>query len=177
MNRFKIFTFLLSSLFPFLPLFADDVRVSSPDGNLVVTVNCQNGVVSYSASLYNKTVIERSALGLKTSVGDFTQSLQLLDHETTAIHQKYQMRGTKAAENDYQANRLTLNFRDRDGLGFGIIFQVSNNDIAFKYAIPRQKYSGKEFKRAPLYHQASAFNFPQGTTTFLSPQIHPQTDW
>ena len=177
MNRFKIFTFLLSSLFPFLPLFADDVRVSSPDGNLVVTVNCQNGVVSYSASFYNKTVIERSALGLKTSVGDFTQSLQLLDHETTAIHQKYQMRGTKAAENDYQANRLTLNFRDRDGLGFGIIFQVSNNDIAFKYAIPRQKYSGKEFKRALIYHEASAFNFPQGTTTFLSPQIGPETGW
>ena len=177
MNRFKIFTFLLSSLFPFLPLFADDVRVSSPDGNLVVTVNCQNGVVSYSASLYNKTVIERSALGLKTSVGDFTQSLQLLDHETTAIHQKYQMRGTKAAENDYQANRLTLNFRDRDGLGFGIIFQVSNNDIAFRYAIPRQKYSGKEFKRALIYHEASAFNFPQGTTTFLSPQIGPETGW
>ena len=177
MNRFKIFTFLLSSLFPFLPLFADDVRVSSPDGNLVVTVNCQNGVVSYSASFYNKTVIERSALGLKTSVGDFTQSLQLLDHETTAIHQKYQMRGTKAAENDYQANRLALNFRDRDGLGFGIIFQVSNNDIAFKYAIPRQKYSGKEFKRALIYHEASAFNFPQGTTTFLSPQIGPETGW
>ena len=140
MNRFKIFTFLLSSLFPF-------------------------------------SVIERSALGLKTSVGDFTQSLQLLDHETTAIHQKYQMRGTKAAENDYQANRLTLNFRDRDGLGFGIIFQVSNNDIAFKYAIPRQKYSGKEFKRALIYHEASAFNFPQGTTTFLSPQIGPETGW
>jgi hypothetical protein len=127
--------------------------------------------------LYNKTVIERSALGLKTSVGDFTQSLQLLDHETTAIHQKYQMRGTKAAENDYQANRLALNFRDRDGLGFGIIFQVSNNDIAFKYAIPRQKYSGKEFKRALIYHEASAFNFPQGTTTFLSPQIGPETGW
>ena len=177
MNRFKIFTFLLFSLFPFLPLFADDVCVSSPDGNLVVTVNCQNGVVSYSASFYNKTVIERSALGLKTSVGNFTQSLQLLDHETTAIHQKYQMRGTKAAENDYQANRLTLNFRDRDGLGFGIIFQVSNNDIAFKYAIPRQKYSGKEFKRALIYHEASAFNFPQGTTTFLSPQIGPETGW
>ena len=156
---------------------ADDVRVSSPDGNLVVTVNCQNGVVSYSATLFNKPVIERSAMGLKTSVGNFTQSLQLLDHETVAVHNKYQMRGTKASGNDYEANRLTLNFRDRDGLGFGIIFQVSNSDIAFKYAIPRQKYSGKEFKRALIYHEASAFNFPQGTTTFLSPQIEPETGW
>ena len=142
-----------------------------------MTVNCQNGVVSYSATLFDKPVIERSALGLKTSVGNFTQSLQLLDHETVAVHNKYQMRGTKASGNDYQANRLTLNFRDRDGLGFGIIFQVSDNDIAFKYAIPRQKYSGKEFKRALIYHEASAFNFPQGTTTFLSPQIGPETGW
>ena len=157
--------------------WADDVRVSSPDGNLVVTVNCQNGVVSYSATLFNKPVIERSAMGLKTSVGNFTQSLQLLDHETVAVHNKYQMRGTKASGNDYEANRLTLNFRDRDGLGFGIIFQVSNSDIAFKYAIPRQKYSGKEFKRALIYHEASAFNFPQSTTTFLSPQIGPETGW
>jgi len=164
-------------LFTFSPLLADDVRVSSPDGNLVVTVNCQNGVVSYSATLFNKPVIERSAMGLKTSVGNFTQSLQLLDHETVAVHNKYQMRGTKASGNDYEANRLTLNFRDRDGLGFGIIFQVSNSDIAFKYAIPRQKYSGKEFKRALIYHEASAFNFPQGTTTFLSPQIGPETGW
>ena len=157
--------------------WADDVRVSSPDGNLVVTVNCQNGVVSYSATLFNKPVIERSAMGLKTSVGNFTQSLQLLDHETVAVHNKYQMRGTKASGNDYEANRLTLNFRDRDGLGFGIIFQVSNSDIAFKYALPRQKYSGKEFKRALIYHEASAFNFPQSTTTFLSPQIGPETGW
>ena len=164
-------------LFTFLPLFADDVRVSSPDGNLVVTVSCKNGVVSYSATLFEKTVIENSALGLKTSVGNFTQSLQLLSHETTAIHEKYQMRGTKASENDYQANRLTMDFQDRDGLGFGIIFQVSNNDIAFRYSIPRQKYSGKEFKRAIIYHEASAFNFPEGTKVFLSPQIGPETGW
>ena len=173
MRKLFLAIFMASSVL----CWADDVRVSSPDGNLVVTVNCQNGVVSYSATLFNKPVIERSAMGLKTSVGNFTQSLQLLDHETVAVHNKYQMRGTKASGNDYEANRLTLNFRDRDGLGFGIIFQVSNNDIAFRYAIPRQKYSGKEFKRALIYHEASAFNFPQGTTTFLSPQIGPETGW
>ena len=173
MRKLFLAIFMASSVL----CWADDVRVSSPDGNLVVTVNCQNGVVSYSATLFNKPVIERSAMGLKTSVGNFTQSLQLLDHETVAVHNKYQMRGTKASGNNYEANRLTLNFRDRDGLGFGIIFQVSNSDIAFKYAIPRQKYSGKEFKRALIYHEASAFNFPQGTTTFLSPQIGPETGW
>ena len=173
MKKIFLAIFMASSVL----CWADDVRVSSPDGNLVVTVNIRNGVPSYSATLFNKTVIEHSALGLKTSVGNFTQSLQLLNHETTAIHEKYQMRGTKASSNDYQANRLTVNLQDHDGLDFDIIFQVSNNDIAFKYAIPRQKYSGKEFKRALVYHEASAFNFPDGTKTFLSPQIGPETGW
>ena len=173
MKKIFLAIFMASSVL----CWADDVRVSSPDGNLVVTVNIKNGVPSYSATLFNKTVIEHSALGLKTSVGNFTQGLQLLNHETTAIHEKYQMRGTKASSNDYQANRLTVNLQDRDGLDFDIIFQVSNNDIAFKYAIPRQKYSGKEFKRALVYHEASAFNFPDGTKTFLSPQIGPETGW
>ena len=71
MRKLFLAIFMASSVL----CWADDVRVSSPDGNLVVTVNIRNGVPSYSATLFNKPVIEQSALGLKTSVGNFTCSL------------------------------------------------------------------------------------------------------
>ena len=60
--------------------WAGDVVVSSPDGQLQVTVNNAGGRLFYSATHGGQTVMEPSALGLKTSIGDFTRDLSLLDN-------------------------------------------------------------------------------------------------
>ena len=41
----------------------------------------------------------------------------------------------------------------------------------------RQKWQGKEPKRLRIKSELSSFNFPDGTTTFISPQIGPETGW
>ena len=170
---FFLTMFLTSSVFT----QADDVMVLSPDGNLQVTVSASNGDVTYSATLGGRQVLEKSALGLKTSVGDFTQGLTMKNHHKTTVSDNYAMRGTKCASSAYSANQLTMDFENREGRAFSIIFQVSNNDIAFRYGIPRQRFGGKEYKRAVVYQETSRFLFPDGTTTFISPQIGPETGW
>ena len=70
-------------LFTFSPLLADDVRVSSPNGSLVVTVSDRGGRLSYTASLDGVKVLEPSALGLKTSLGDLTKDLSILTSQFT----------------------------------------------------------------------------------------------
>ena len=65
-------------LFTFLPLHADNFSVSSPNGSLVVTVSDRGGRLSYTASLDGVKVLEPSALGLKTSLGDLTKDLKVL---------------------------------------------------------------------------------------------------
>ena len=59
---------LLSATFA----FADEAAVSSPDGKLQVSISCNGGRAFYSATFNGQQVLCPSALGLKTSIGDFT---------------------------------------------------------------------------------------------------------
>ena len=158
-------------------VWAGDVTVSSPDGQLQVTINDAGGRLYYAATLNGQKMLEPSALGLRTSIGDFTKNLTIIDSQQQVIEEHYTMRGTKASSAYYQANQLTLNLRNKDDMRFSIVFQVSANDIAFRYDIPRQKFDGKDYKRALIRSEITSFNFPDGTTTFISPQIGPETGW
>jgi hypothetical protein len=157
--------------------WAGDVTVSSPDNRLQVTVSDAGGRLYYTAKLDGQEVLQPSALGLKTSIGDLTKGLSIVDSKTDVIDEHYTMRGTKASSADYKANTLTMNLKNQDGRVFSILFQISDRDIAFRYEIPRQQVGRSEVKRARILSELSSFNFPEGTTTFISPQIGPESGW
>ena len=158
--------------------WADDVCVSSPDGQLVVKVSDEEGQLYYTIDLGDGAMLTRSALGLQTSIGDLSRHLKVVDHTSeTGLTRHYTMRGTKAASATYSYNTLTMNVQNQDGVKFSLLFQVSNNDVAFRYAIPRQTIKGREYKRVRILSEQSGFNFPVGTTTFISPQIGPESGW
>ncbi len=157
--------------------WAGDVIISSPDSSLQVTVSDAGGRLYYSASLNGQQMLLPSALGLKTSIGDLTRELSIVNSQLSIVSNAYQMRGTKASSHTYKATKAVIGIENKDHQRFSIIFQVSDNDIAFRYAIPRQKWQGKEPKRLRIKSELSSFNFPDGTTTFISPQIGPETGW
>ena len=157
--------------------WAGDVSVSSPNNQLQVTVSDAGGRLHYTATLDGKQMLLPSALGLKTSIGDLTRDLVINNYELKTKNYDYKMRGTKASAANYQANCLLLDIQNKDGIKMSVIFQVSNNDIAFRYALPRQTIGRKEMKRVRIMSELSSFNFPDGTTTFISPQIGPESGW
>ena len=157
--------------------WAGDVAISSPDNKLQVKVSDAGGRLYYTATLDGQEVLQPSALGLKTSLGDLTKDLSISNVQSSVINEQYTMRGTKASSANYNANALTLDIKNKDGVTFSIRFQVSNNDIAFRYEIPRQEIGRSELKRARILSELSSFNFPEGTTTFISPQIGPESGW
>ena len=173
MRKLFISIFMASSVL----CWADDVRVSSPDGNLVVTVSDAGGRLYYNATLSGKQLLEPSALGLKTSIGDLTKDLSIYDVQSSKVNRQYTMRGTKASTNTYNANTMLIKVRNKDGVKFRMQFQVSNNDIAFRYMMTRQTINRREYKRVRILSELSSFNFADGTTTFISPQIGPETGW
>ena len=172
-KNFLLMLFLASSA----SLWADDVRVSSPNGSLVVTVSDAEGKLSYTATLDGKQMLAPSALGLQTSLGDLTKELSIVNSQLSTVANSYSMRGTKASKVDYKANALTIDLQNKDGVKFSILFQVSDNDIAYRYQMPRQTIRRREYKRVRILSEVSGFNFPEGTTTFISPQIGPETGW
>ena len=157
--------------------WAGDVSVSSPNNKLQVTISDAGGRLYYSATLDGQQMLMPSALGLKTSIGDFTRDMSIKNYEVKTKRYDYQMRGTKASAASYQANCLLMDIQTKDGMKMSITFQVSDNDIAFRYELPRQNVGRKEMKRARIMSELSSFNFPDGTTTFISPQIGPESGW
>ena len=81
MKKLFLAIFMASSVL----CWADDVCVSSPDGNLVVTVSDNGGRLYYSAKLGGVQVLEPSALGLKTSIGDLTKDLSIYEKQCSMV--------------------------------------------------------------------------------------------
>ena len=156
-------------------LMAETKTVGSPDGQLQVTITDDGGRAAYSIAMNGVQVLLPSALGFEADLGDFTQGLTITGANTQKIDRTYQMRQTKQSTAQYVANRLDVNFRNAEGLTMTVVFQVSNNNVAFRYAIPRPVKDHP--KAAVVRREASSFNLPVGTTSFLCPQIGPMTGW
>ena len=153
---------------------AEEVKVTSPSGNLEVVVSDEGGKATYQVSLDGKQMVAKSNLGLNTSIGDLVNGLKIVSNKTEAVEKHYDMRTIKKSHIDYKANKLVLTVENEKKLKMTITFMVSDNDVAFKYGIakgPRDK------QRTLIFGEATSFNFPDGTTTFITPQIGPETGW
>ena len=144
-----------------------DAAVASPDTHLKVTVSVQEGMPVYSVGYKNKTILENSPLGLITNEGDFSTGLTFLDTKEGMVDQQYTQEKIKRSQIHYRANTLTCTFQDARERKISITFQVSDNDIAFRYEIP----AWGERKACVVEREATGYRFPSYTTTFLSPMM------
>lgn len=153
---------------------AQDVTVKGPDGQLQLTVSALGeGNVCYSIAYNGKPMLEKSPLGMNTNIGDFSKGLKLLKHSTRQIDTTYEQSRIKASRIHYQANELLCELENAQGQKMGIVFRVSNNDVAFRYMLPRQ--DGKT--SVTVNNEKTGFRFPQHTTTFLTPQSDAMIGW
>lgn len=158
-----------------LAAVAEEKTVSSPDGKVVVTLANDAGRASYRVSYGGQPFVLPSALGLNTSYGDFTQHLTLTGAEVSQVSKEYDLTRSKVSHVKFQANQLEARFQNADGNEMRVRFVVADNDVAFKYILVRPKKGNP--KNAIVYSEATSFNLPDGTTTFLTPQIQPMTGW
>ncbi|MFC2384709.1 MAG: glycoside hydrolase family 97 N-terminal domain-containing protein, partial [Hoylesella saccharolytica] len=167
---FSLFAVLFS-----MPVAAVTHTISSPDGKLIVRIHDDNGQPTYTVSYAGKQMLTPSALGLRADIGDFTHSLTLKGTEETKIDRTYLMSRTKTSKVHFVANQLQLSYENNEKNTITITFCISNNDVAYRYTLPRPAKGNP--KCAVIYGEASSFNFPEKTTTFLSPQAIPMTGW
>lgn len=168
--------FLLSvALFAAIGADAADVDVKSPDGKLVVSVSDDGGMPGYKVSYDGTVMLERSALGLKTDIADFTSGLIIDKSDESKIDKKYEITRTKTSAVHYTANQLDVVFKKDDGKKMKVTFCVSDNDVAYRYTL--LPVEGSDCRCAVVYSEANSFNFPGKTTTFICPQIGPMTGW
>lgn len=152
---------------------ADVQTIKSPDGKLIVNIETGNGKANYSVTYNNKQMLEKSMLGLYTNIGDFTNNLTLKDTQAGQTKEDYALNRTKTSNIHYEANTLDLNFQTAKMKNMTITFQVANNSVAYRYTLPKQEQTACIVVKG----EASSFNFPTQTTTFICPQAKAMSGW
>lgn len=152
---------------------AKDIKVSSPNGKLVVNLNDNGGKANYSVSYDGKKFIGDSRLGLVANAGDFSDGLTIVSHSVADIDETYGMTRTKSTGSHYVAKRLTVDLTNARKQTMTLTMNVSDNDVAFRYSLPvlGNRYSVR------IDSEATTFNVPAQSTAFVAPQSAPSSGW
>lgn len=161
---------LISVLVAAVSLYAsDEAVVKGPDGKLSVELGLDGEKPYYTVSYNDAVILEKSPLGFVSSHGNYDRDMTFVNSNTEPVKKSYVQDRIKKSFINYQANRLVYTLKNSRGAELDIEFQVSNNDVAFRYVM-------KPFRgslSAVILSEASGFDFPSNTTTFLTPQSVP----
>ena len=170
MRRIALFTSLLLTC---LSAQAFEKKITSPDGNLVVTINDEGGKPAYQVDYKGAAMLLRSPLGLVLNFEDLTKDLVIKDCATQTVIDNYSLKTIKQSQVHYEATEAVCQVEKNGRHAMDIIFRVSNRDVAFSYKLYPKKIRGGETLAAIVESEASGFVLPDGTTTFLCPQSKP----
>lgn len=153
--------------------YAEHNKITSPDGRLAVSVDDHDGRLYYDVSYDGRQMIQPSRLGVVANIGDFSQNLTYKNVGHTVVNDSYTLRTAKTSSATYHANQMSVVYENGDHLPMTVTFNVSDNDIAFRYEFGEVK----DHTHIIIDSENTAFRLPSQTTTFLSPQSDPMIGW
>lgn len=145
------------------------VVIASPDSRLKVTVD---GPV-YSISYDDQQLVAPSHFGIRTNCADFTApgDFELTQERVTV---SYELDRIKTGSVCKEATHAFLKYGvDKQPHGLAVEFYVFNNDVAFRYVLPKTGETGS----VRVLDEQTWFNFPEGTTTYMCPQSDAMVGW
>ncbi len=157
---------------------AQPQTVSGPDGRLQVTFEVKAGNPVCSVTYDGKQMLDDSPLGFTSDAGDFASELTFVDAQFGQYTDDYSVDRIKTSTVHYEANEMRLLLSNKKGREYTITFRVSDNDIAFRYEMPAWN-EGKDGHKMSIriMSEATGFDFPHETTTFICPQSDAMIAW
>lgn len=153
---------------------ANATEIGSPSGNLIVTTSeGPGGTILYSVALNGKTVLEESPLGLVTDFADLSKGMREVGSDFTKVERTYSQDKIKRSKVDVRANEAVIKYEGEGGKRLEIEWHVADDGVAYRYNVPPQLEKGSMVVK----EEKSSFDFPDGTTTFLTPQSDPMIGW
>ena len=163
---------LLIFLFLNMGIYAQNVeKVISPDGNLRVEISITKGTLNYSVFYLGEKVLNNSPLKLFTNEGNFDSTVTFVESAIGKDAKVYEQKKIKHSQINFSANTLKYTVKNAEGNKITILFKVSDNDIAFRYEIPKWG----DTRAIVVEQEKTGFNFPEETTAFLSNEMRPMT--
>lgn len=172
----KLVALCITILFVYSSSFAQSsgVTISSPDKSIQVTCLLDGeGKPSYSVQYKNSVVLEPSQLGLVRPDGDFSKGLVKTSVTPPSIvKDHYRLVTGKRRLNFYMANRQIIQYKNASGDLLDLIWQVSNEGVAFRYYFP-----GTAAEPKKVDTEYTSFHLPAAAKAWLQPMSVAKTGW
>lgn len=175
MTKKFLYMAVLSMMAATASVSAEEKEIVSPDGQVTVKVSDEGGSPKYQVSLGGLVFIQPSALGLKMNFDDLTQGLTMTACDVSKFEDEYWLKTTKQSHVKVEATEAVCRFEKDGRQALDVIFRVTGRDVAYRYKVYPKKVRGGETLAGVVESEASSFVMPEGTTTFLCPQMKPMT--
>ena len=155
----------------------DHCHIASPHGTTYVSVLTIDGKAFYEVEHHCNPFVSTSQLGLRTNIADFSQ-LEFVSMEQETVKGSYQLNTAKTSSVAFEAVKAICTFRNPDGHTLQVEFRVGDNDVAFRYLLPKEGETGS----VRVLEELTEFTFnddPEHTylKTYLTPQSHAMIGW
>jgi alpha-glucosidase len=177
MYPFSIFfrlTSVLGLLFLTMQTLAQNAsyQIKSPNGQLEVKLFLEKGnALYYQVFLEGHALIKPSQLGVEQKQVSLTPN-QLIAKPAERIQQSYHMFNSKRLNHHYVANSQHFEVRSQDQAHYGVVFQVSDDGVAFRYIFHKNKQTNIEIEQ-----ELTSFHFKPDTRAWLQPIALSKSGW
>jgi len=159
------------SLLSNINLLKAQIVISSPDKK--IAVKCNTSKAFYNISYNGKIVLRDSRLGVVREDEDFSKNLQLVKiSSAVTVKDNYHLIIAKKSNITYTAIKRVIEMKVASGKKMNIIFQVSNDGVAFRYEFPEKSTDIKK-----ITNEATSFHFNDSTKAWLQPKTEAQSGW
>ena len=150
---------------------AQSYKISSPDKNILVA--CDAEKLLYTITYKGQQVMKESRMGVVRDDEDFSKRLMVIKASAPEIvRDNYTILTAKKKNISYTATRRVIETKTSSGKRMNIIFQVSNDGVAFRYEFPEKSADVKK-----INEEVTSFHFYDGTRAWLQPKTEAQSGW
>ncbi|HEY4787676.1 MAG TPA: glycoside hydrolase family 97 catalytic domain-containing protein [Bacteroidales bacterium] len=173
LTKLIIATISAMSLLPPDTYSKPNAEVSSPDKKIMVRFDLNEGNATYSVFFAGKQILAPSKLGIVREDEDFSTKLTLESASNVeTVTDNYTLGYGKKLNCSYTGNKRIFHVKSASGQKMDIIFQVSNDGVAFRYYFPDQSTEIKKIKQ-----EISSFHFYKTTKAWLQHCPDAKTGW
>jgi len=148
-------------------------EILSPNKELSVSVILKDKSLFYTINRNSERVLSNSSLGLVREDADFTKNLSVLSvSKNELVKDSYALKNGKRLNNQYLANKLVFHLQNANQQKIDVIFQVSDDGVAFRYHFPDRD---REIKK--ITEEKTSFHFLESTKAWMQPMSVAKTGW
>lgn len=154
-------------------------HVTSPDGNIKVTVGLKSGRPYYTVSYANTSIVSPSHLGFLMDDGEVGRNMRITGKRTAQKDETWQQPWGEELSVRNHYNELTIQLQEKNGnrRRMNIVFRVFDEGVGFRYELPAStnaKYRiMDELTEMTLAHDARAWSIPSNHTEYFEGIYRP----